>query len=279
MNPLSGTVAGVPFTALPPVSPLPPAGGAPDPAAGLVVAWHETDAPCTDAAMAAALPLADLDVWRVYLAAPLCGRRAPTGDQHAEIGRRIDADAVREYLVPVVEGAAAELPAVLAGLRARLELAENGPLCLVGGSAGGAAVLAAIVRREVPVAAAVVVNAALRAHTVVDLISPGYRWDAESEAAAARLDFVDRAAEITAAGARLLLVSGSEDYPELRRDAAALAAAVPAGTAEVAGLGHPFAPRPGLEPAPRLKEAEVLDGIAAEWLIREGGLPRRSRPS
>jgi hypothetical protein len=43
-----GTAAGVPFTAL-----SPPGGGL----APLVVTWHMMDAPCTDAAFAAALPL------------------------------------------------------------------------------------------------------------------------------------------------------------------------------------------------------------------------------
>jgi hypothetical protein len=48
MQMISGTAAGVPFTALPPA-------GAVDGPAPLIVTWHMLDAPRTDAAFAAAL--------------------------------------------------------------------------------------------------------------------------------------------------------------------------------------------------------------------------------
>jgi hypothetical protein len=50
METITGTAAGVPFTALPPA-------GATDSAAPLIVTWHMLDAPRTDAAFAAALPM------------------------------------------------------------------------------------------------------------------------------------------------------------------------------------------------------------------------------
>jgi hypothetical protein len=55
--------AGVPFVAVPPET-------GPRPAAPAVVAWHLQDAPRTEAAFAAALPLAGLDAWRIYLGCP-----------------------------------------------------------------------------------------------------------------------------------------------------------------------------------------------------------------
>jgi hypothetical protein len=55
---ITGTAAGVPFTALPPVD---------DGAAPLIVTWHMLDAPKSDAAFAAALPMNDLPAWRVHL--------------------------------------------------------------------------------------------------------------------------------------------------------------------------------------------------------------------
>ena len=48
-----------------------------------------------------------------------------------------------------------------------------------------------------------------------------YEWTAEAERVADGLDFVARAAELTVAPA-LLVVSGEEDHPDLRADAAAL---------------------------------------------------------
>src|SRR4051794_16105062 len=50
METITGTAAGVPFTALPPA-------GAVDGPAPLIVTWHMLDAPRTDAAFAAALPM------------------------------------------------------------------------------------------------------------------------------------------------------------------------------------------------------------------------------
>lgn len=66
----TGVAAGVPFVAVPPTA----AAGR---SAPVVVAWHLMDAPRTEAALAAALPLDGLDAWRIYLGLPLCGSRTP----------------------------------------------------------------------------------------------------------------------------------------------------------------------------------------------------------
>ena len=68
---MEGTVAGVPYVVLPPETDRPDA--------PTVVAWHLNDPPRTERAMAAALPLAGLDAWRVYLGLPLSGARTPAG--------------------------------------------------------------------------------------------------------------------------------------------------------------------------------------------------------
>jgi hypothetical protein len=41
--------------------------------------WHLMDPPRTEAALAAALPLAGLEAWRTYLGLPLSGSRMPPG--------------------------------------------------------------------------------------------------------------------------------------------------------------------------------------------------------
>src|SRR3954454_17224009 len=138
-----GTAAGVPFTA------LPPAGGGPAP---LVVTWQMMDAPCTDAAFAAALPLAGVAAWRVHLGLPWCGARSyPEG---YELSRR---DPMMLYVDPVVRQAAEEFPAALAALRKQFPLAD-GPVGIVGGSLGGAVALSVTASGAVPVAALALVN-------------------------------------------------------------------------------------------------------------------------
>src|SRR5690606_36481532 len=115
---IPGTAAGVPFLA------LPPAAG--DPAtAPVVVAWHLMDPPRTEAAFAAALPLAGLAAWRVYLGLPLHGARFPEGGVDALMRLGFE-DAVRNLYGPLSAQAVEEFPAALAELRGRLGL-RHGP--------------------------------------------------------------------------------------------------------------------------------------------------------
>jgi dienelactone hydrolase len=250
---ITDTAAGVPFTA------LPPAGGGPAP---LVVTWHMMDAPCTDAAFAAALPLTGVAAWRVHLGMPWCGPRSyPEG---RELSRR---DPMMLYVEPVVRQAAEEFPAALADLRARFPIADA-PIGVVGASLGGAVALTVTASGVVPVAALAVVNAAVRASSVVELVAEQsgrpYPWQNSSRAAADRLDFVARAADLD--GTALLVVSGDDDYPAFRADAAALAAAVPgACLTTVPGLAHPLAERPGEQPAPPTPQARTVDAAITGW--------------
>lgn len=264
--------AGVPFTALPPAVPV----AEPTP---LVVTWHMLDAPRTDAAFAAALPLAELPAWRVHLSMPLCGRRMRDGSLDAII-ELANQDMLLSYMEPFVQQAAAELPAVLAAVRARLSIG-TGPVALVGGSLGGATVLQALARTGIAVAAAAVINPAIRATSVVPqmeiLLGRSYDWTERSRRAAARLDFVAAADEIAAAQPPVLVVSGEHDYPALRTDAADLVAALRERYAEpdrvrlesVPGLAHPLAEEPGMAPAPQLPVAKAVDERLTRWLLRQ----------
>src|SRR3981189_62451 len=75
-QPITGTAAGVPFTALPPAVTI-------DGPVPLLVTWHMMDAPCTNAAFAAALPMNRVPGWRVLLGMPLCGARMLDNDLNA----------------------------------------------------------------------------------------------------------------------------------------------------------------------------------------------------
>jgi len=272
-EPVTGTAAGVPFTVLPPSAEV--SGPAP-----VVVAWHMIDAPRSDAAFAAALPLAGVSAWRVYLGMPLCGARMVDGSMDA-IVERAQRDAMLAYVDPFVRQAALEFPAALAELRERFGF-DTSRTAVVGGSLGGAVALTILATREIPVRAAALINPAVRARSVIGLVEgmleQPYPWNDESEQAADQLDFVARSGEISAREkqAPLLLVSGEEDFPAFRADADELVGAlrgqysVPGEVRldRVPGLAHPLAEDPGIEPAPQLPIARQVDEAITEWLVR-----------
>jgi len=247
----------VPYTA------LPPAGGGPAP---LVLTWHMLDAPRTNAAFAAALPMAGVPAWRVHLGLPMCGDRMVNGSLEAimELAMR---DTLRAFADGVTRQATEEFPAALLALRAELPITEG--LSLVGGSLGGLVALR-VLTSGVPVTAAALVNPLVRARTVVDLLDKNrdhtYPWDPATNALADSLDFVKRATEITVP---LLVVSGEQDDPPFRVDAAALADAAPhAELRVVPNLAHPLADEPGLEPAPQRPTAKLVDDALTDWFTR-----------
>lgn len=271
-GPVGGEAAGVPYLALPPAEDRD--------RAPLVVAWHMMDPPRSEAAMAAALPLKGVPAWRVYLGLPMFGARAPSGGPE-EVMRLGAEDFVLNLFEPVVEQAAAEAPAAVAALRKQLPT-DDGPVGLVGGSAGGAVALLVLAQGELPVAAAALVNPVVH---VAPVVAAGertygvtYTWSDESRAIADRLDFVDRAADF---GKRepqppVLLVSGAKDDPEMRqaveglRDALVGHYAEPSrvGFVSVPGLAHALAEEPGMEPAPQTPEAKQVDEAVADWFGR-----------
>lgn len=256
--PITGTAAGVPFTA------LPPAGGG---AAPLIVTWHMLDAPRTDAAFAAALPMHGLPAWRVHLGMPMCGARMVDGSTDAvmELARQ---DVLMSFLYAFVRQATEEFPAALASVRAQLPVGD-GPIGVLGGSLGGAVALEVLAGTDIPVFAGAVVNAAVRMRSVVDLFPGDYPYDAESEKAVDSLDFVARADAI-ASRAPLLVVSGESDHPGLRADALDLVAATGERSEllSVPGLAHPLAEEPGIEPAPQSALAREVDAGLTAWFRR-----------
>ncbi|MDT7568746.1 MAG: hypothetical protein QOG76_7370 [Pseudonocardiales bacterium] len=274
METITGTAAGVPFTALPPTGST----GGPAP---LIVTWHMLDAPRTDAAFAAALPMTGVPAWRVHLGMPMCGARMVDGrvDAIIELARK---DALMAFLAPFVHQAAEEFPAALVALRDQLPV-DDGPIGVLGGSLGGAVALEVLTMQRVPIKAVALVNPAVRIRSVVGLVVTGmtgsaepYPWTAESRKTADELDFVARAEDVTAQPP-LLLVSGELDHPALRTDAAALIDALRERYAHpdevelrtVPDLPHPLADEPGLEPAPQRPAAKVVDGILTQWFLRQ----------
>ena len=272
----TGTAAGVPYLAVPPE-------GGPRPDAPVVVAWHLMDPPRTEAAFAAALPLAGLDAWRVYLGLPLSGSRLPAGG-FEELMRLGYADAVLNLHGPVTDQATAEFAPALAALRTRLGFGD-GPIGVVGGSMGAAVAALVLAESEVPVDAAVLISPIAQLEPVVTAMGRRfgvtYAWSRRSREVAARLDFVARGARL--AGDRqpaVLLVVGEDDdqsgfqAPARRlRDALARRYADPSRVdlVTVPGMAHALADEPGIEPAPQTPHAAVVDRHAVRWLARHLG--------
>jgi pimeloyl-ACP methyl ester carboxylesterase len=265
----AGRAAGVPYIAFAPREPRP--------TTPLIVVLHLMDPPRSEGAMAAALPLTDVDAWKVYLALPMTGERAPAGG-FEEIMSLAKEDGLLHLLSPVIENAANELPEAVTALRKELGL-ESGPLALVGGSAGGAAVLLALIHGRLDVATAAVVNPATQAREIVrameDLYGFVYPWNKTSRQVADQLDFLQRADEIARNQTPLLFVVGEDDAisglppaTQALRDALAerYEASDAVAIARIAGLGHALAEEPGLEPAPQTPGAAEVDARVTAWL-------------
>jgi pimeloyl-ACP methyl ester carboxylesterase len=268
---IKGTAAGVPYTALPPRD---NAAHAP-----LVLIWHLMDPPCTDAAMAAALPMEALPAWRVYLGLPLTGRRLPTGG-FDELMRLGHADAVLNLFDPILSQAIDEAPVAAAAVRTELGIAE-GPIGVAGGSLGAAVAAGVIAGRALPVAAAALVNPAVRVAGAVAATerryAMRYEWTDAACAIADRFDFLRRAAEIATTAAPLLLVSGENDDPEFRADAEALRRELACCYGEpshvqwhsVPGMPHHLAEPPGIAPAPQNAHAVAVDAAVTSWFAEQ----------
>jgi predicted esterase len=188
-----------------------------------IVLWHGFGPPASEAALMEALPLDDVPAIKVYLGLPLFGKRAEAGGIEA-LKQRQESDVALKVFEPIVAGAAKELPQVVAALRARGCLDAREKVGLFGFSAGGAAVLYALAERDVPIGAAVVVNASTGLSASVaayeHATGKSYAWSDASRALAKKTDATGRAADIAKGDPppALLIVQGTADTmltPEL----------------------------------------------------------------
>lgn len=260
MSLLEGTTAGTTANGVPFV-----ARAASRPDAPVIAVWHLMDPPNTPPAMAAALPLAGLDANVVYFALPLTGERGEYADFEAFLNSGIDM--VTGFFGPMHEQALAEYPAAIAEVRTLLGVADAAPVGLMGGSAGASVAAEVLVTHGA--SAAVLMNPMLRLRQMIDATSAflpePYAWSAASDAVAERMDFVARASELTAGGARLLVIEGADDEPPFLDATRELEALGIGSVCYVPGVEHPLAEWPGTEPAPQIEAAKTYDRLAAEF--------------
>ncbi len=237
----AGTLAGVPaLLRVPPRATRPP-----------IVLWHGFGPPASERALMAQLPLDDVPAVKVYLGLPLFGARSPA--DRGELARRQAQDLATQVFEPVVLGAARELPAVAAALREAGCLRAGDGIGLFGFSAGGAAALDALARREVPVGAAVLLNASTGLAASVDAYERAtgqrYAWSARARGIARESDAVGRARDIAAGAPALLILQGEADAMLTPRPARALrdalaplyAGRAPLALVPIDGMPHGFA--------------------------------------
>ncbi|TKK90728.1 alpha/beta hydrolase [Herbidospora galbida] len=261
---VTGVAAGVPFAALSPAEPRPDS--------PVVVAWHLLDAPRTETAFAAAVPLRDLGhAWRFYLGLPLSGARAPEGGLEA----LMRGDVVLDAHWPIVSGAAAEFPAAWADLRERFGIGHD-RVALMGGSVGAAAAQLVLAEGGFDVPAIALLSPVTRLRAVIDELSVHYGmtydWSPPASEVASRLDFPARADDL--GSAPMLIVVGGDDLAgAFRTPAEALVAmrTAPTELVVLAGMGHALADEPGLEPAPQTDQARRVDALVSAFFA--GHLP------
>ena len=181
-----------------------------------IVLWHGFGPPAGERALMAALPLDEVPAVKVYLGLPLFGARAPPGGTD-EMIRRQRQDVASLVFEPVVMGAARELSGVVHALQQRHCMAPDQKIGLFGFSAGGAAVLEALARRDPGVSTAVTLNASTGLSASIAAFERAtrqpYTWTPRARLLAERSDAVRHAEDIAAGDppVALLLIQGADD--------------------------------------------------------------------
>lgn len=181
-----------------------------------IILWHGFGPPASEAALMEALPLDDVAAVKVYLGLPLFGARTPA-DKADSLASRQAEDYGTRIFEPIVLGAAHELPSVVQALRTMKCLGPNDPVALFGFSAGGAAVLSALIERQMPVRAAVTFDAPVGLRTSIEALEHAthhsYAWTPRTLELADRSDAIGHASQIAASSPppAVLLIHGADD--------------------------------------------------------------------
>ncbi|HEY4210976.1 MAG TPA: prolyl oligopeptidase family serine peptidase [Steroidobacteraceae bacterium] len=179
-----------------------------------IVLWHGFGPPDSEGDLMKALPLDEVPAIKVYLGLPLFGARAPAAGEESVQQRQTEDYGTRVF-EPVVLGAARELPGVVKALEERNCIRPGEAIGLFGFSAGGTAVLSALIEPTVPIRAAVTLNAPVGLIQAIDALERAtahpYAWSRRTRELAERSDAVHHAAQVAAGTPALMLIHGAKD--------------------------------------------------------------------
>jgi predicted esterase len=235
--------------------------GVVNPNTRLVVFYHGFGPPQSPRALAEVLRLEEMDAILAFVNLPMVADRMPAGGRD-ELLRVQKEDFVNGFFFRSISGATAELQQIVKKLNATYDLDADKGIGLFGFSAGGAAALLALLESDVPITAAVIVNAPMSVMQNVEnwqrTLKRQFEWDNASRNAASRYDVelqADKIAERKILPA-LLIVQGDVDAnfgvgPARRAFEALKQRYVGRGEAEriqfevIHGLAHNFGPGSG----------------------------------
>ncbi len=190
--------------------------GVVNPSTRLVVFYHGFGPPQNPRALAGVLRLEEMDAILAFVNLPMVADRIPTGGRD-ELLRVQKEDFVNGFFFRSISGATAELQQIVKELNATYHLDADKGIGLFGFSAGGAAALLALLESDVPITAAVIVNAPMSVMQNVEnwqrTFKRQFEWDNASRKAASRYDVelqADKIAERKILPA-LLIVQGDAD--------------------------------------------------------------------
>ena len=190
--------------------------GVVNPSTCLVVLYHGFGPPQNPRALAQALRLEKMDAVLAFVNLPMVADRIPTGARD-ELLRVQKEDFVNGFFFRSISGATAELQQIVKELNATYHLDADKGIGLFGFSAGGAAALLALLESDVPITAAVIVNAPMSVLQNVEnwqrTLKRQFDWDNASRKAASRYNVelqADKIAERKILPA-LLIVQGDAD--------------------------------------------------------------------
>jgi predicted esterase len=227
----------------------------------LVVLYHGFGPPQNPRALAEVLRLEEMDAILAFVNLPMVADRMPTGGRD-ELLRVQKEDFVNGFFFRSISGATAELQQIVKELNTTYRLDAGKGIGLFGFSAGGAAAMLALLESDVPIPAAVIVNAPMSVMQNVEnwqcTLKRQFEWDNASRKAASRYDVQlqsDKIAERKILPA-LLIVQGDADKqlgiePARRAFEALKQRYVGRGEAEriqfevIHGLAHNFGPGSG----------------------------------
>ena len=187
-----------------------------NPSTRLVVFYHGFGPPQNPRALAGVLRLEGMDAILAFVNLPMLADRMPAGGRD-ELLRVQKEDFVNGFFFRSISGATAELQQIVKELSATYHLDSDKGIGLFGFSAGGAAAFLALFESDVPITAAVIVNAPMSVMQNVEnwerTLKRQFEWDNASRKAASRYDVelqADKIAERKILPA-LLIMRGDAD--------------------------------------------------------------------